>query len=64
MLDLRSISKEEYQKRIDGYYQSEEILKNSKQLFDLVLINNYDEKSIKDFINVDFPVLTGPTTPI
>jgi len=47
MLKTRTTLEEEYEKRLAGYYESERFLKESKQTFDLVFTNHYDEKSLE-----------------
>lgn len=50
MLKLRIVSKTEYEKRLKDYYESEQFLEKSKQDFDMVFKNCYDEKSLTDLL--------------
>lgn len=50
MLKLRTISEVEYEKRLKDYYESEQFLKDSKQDFDLIFTNCYDEKSLENLL--------------
>ncbi len=50
MLKLRAVSKTEYEKRLKDYYESELFLKKSKQDFDMIFKNCYDEKSLEDLL--------------
>lgn len=50
MLKLRTISEVEYEKRLKDYYESEQFLKDSKQHFDLIFTNCYDEKSLENLL--------------
>ena len=50
-LKLRTKSKAEYEKRLKDYYESERFISESKQEFDLVFTNCYDEKSLEKLLN-------------
>ena len=49
MLKLRKLSDEEYTKRLKDYYDSELFLEKSKQDFDMIFKNSYDNESLEEF---------------
>ena len=52
VLKSRTKSEQEYKKRLQGYYLSERYLKESKQNFDVVFTNGYDEKSLERLLSI------------
>lgn len=52
LLRKRSLTEEDYKRRMNGYYESIEFLKEARRLFNLVFTNNYDESSKKRFLSV------------
>ena len=51
MLQARNSSQAEYEKRMRDYYESEEFLAKSNDLFDLIFTNGYDERSTNEFLS-------------
>lgn len=50
-LEKRKMPQAEYEKRIQDYYESEEFLSQSQNLFNYIFVNNYDEKSTYEFLS-------------
>ena len=51
-LKSRMLSKDEYEKRLNDYYESELFLEREEEKFDLIFTNSYNEKSLEVLLGV------------
>jgi len=49
-LKKRSSTNEEFEKRLYGYYESKKFVEEHYEMFDLVFVNKYDDKSLENFL--------------
>jgi guanylate kinase len=50
-LEKRNMSQSEFEKRMRDYYESEKFISQYPNLFDLIFVNTYDEKSTYEFLS-------------
>lgn len=62
LLKNRSLTEEEFEKRITGYYESMDFLNRSRNLFNLVFTNNYDNSSKEKMLSIFQGILSEDNT--
>ncbi len=62
LLKNRSLTEEEFEKRITGYYESMDFLNRSQNLFNLVFTNNYDNSSKEKMLSIFQGILSEDNT--